>query len=208
MVGMRPLTNSEYKKMREQSESRLSSMSEIALNCHYVDNTVTPNIDAEWQETGFAADFRIMGFGYTHQTGAGVPVTVNEMTATCVIPSRYFTGGKSFISKQAPIDQALGKPFGLAIERSGTQFLVNGQILCNSLSLVSVHNTVPTFFTKVNWTLMTEPIVMPDAIFLQLHATETLSVRTWMDANFVGLPKHGFFNPVTGTVEYIGGVRR
>lgn len=187
---MRPFTNNEFSRMSQQAESRMASKSEVGFVCRYVDSVNGPTDPIEWVEDGYIADFRFGSFGEPSTQGAGVPITLDTMTATCTMPTRYYTQGR-FISREAPDIRAMGKGFGLQILHSGSNFMTNGEISCFGLVLKNVNGIAPGFFTDLHWNLITEPIILADSVFLSLQATEVLSVRAWMSAGNVPLPRHG-----------------
>lgn len=203
---MRPLTNNEYRRIQSNKEGHLKGASEIGFFIRYLNEANTTT--TEWIEGGYMADFRITNFGNAFWTGAGTPIKVDQMTATCVLPIRYYVTDKPFKVEQAPSgsEEAMNKPFQYQILHSGSQFLTAGVPACDSIVLTSVNNIAPEFFTIVKWKLVTEPIIMPDGVYLNLQGTETLSKRAWMGADYASVQTYGKLLNIGGylTLAYGG----
>jgi hypothetical protein len=137
---MRPIVENEYARMRQQRESAISTMSEIAF-----DVAAKHSGDADqthWVEYGFAADVRLTSPSTRNSSSGVFPVLTtytDDQPGVAVLPLRYIINnafvvreknaweGESFDILTRPQVQAISSPVAIAPYVEGIRLVnING----------------------------------------------------------------------------------
>lgn len=186
---MRPVRFQEFQRLQNDFDIATRGLAHFSVIMKYADNSVTPNINATWEEIGFT------GMLVQKQPAT---VEINELDnsitdrivapALLKIPKRFFYGGFSVSNPYAPAD-VQGQEFNLNNQYTSagtlpqqTLLLVNFRIRSNYGEGILDPNHLGDLFT---WS--SEFYESPDAVVIELFNAQPETYVEWPNTYLTGV---------------------